>query len=445
MPQPDNLPMIGINPPSGFASTLKPILRIFLAFAYSMLGPCALLSADVLEGQANQRQIIPGGRAAMMGGAYTALSDDASGAYYNPAGLTFSQEDGINLSTTLYRESNLIFKETINEEPFDQQSHTIIPGFIGGTKKAGDFAFGYSFITLDASNVYQQNTFENISTQDNVAKTFSRTHQESSNYVLAGGSWSYKINSNYSIGHSIYNYQRQTKSSTYQIATFNGGGTSSIFDTFETLNTGITHISGIMARSGIFSIGASAKKSYILDNNSSRIVETVLDDPIDDDESTIVQRYDVEHKVMNEMNPTTYRVGLAILIPGAFSLSADYLVHEGVHSLYRELGGADLIQTENYSVGIEMIYGNLTLRGGAFSNNSMHAEPIEGETNQPLYLNYKGTSGGLGWNIANIQGHIGFIQQRGAGKAQVVTNSSDIQDVEAVSTLYLISGKIPLQ
>jgi len=39
--------------------------------------------------EANFRPYVVGGRAAGMGGAFTALADDGSAPYYNPGGLTF--------------------------------------------------------------------------------------------------------------------------------------------------------------------------------------------------------------------------------------------------------------------------------------------------------------------------------------------------------------------
>ena len=49
-----------------------------------LLGASAARADDV-----NFRPYIVGSRAAGMGGAFTALSDDGSGPYYNPGGLAF--------------------------------------------------------------------------------------------------------------------------------------------------------------------------------------------------------------------------------------------------------------------------------------------------------------------------------------------------------------------
>ena len=50
----------------------------------------------------NRSTYLIGGRAAGMGGAFTALANDASAAWYNPAGLTAWNRDSFDLSATAY-------------------------------------------------------------------------------------------------------------------------------------------------------------------------------------------------------------------------------------------------------------------------------------------------------------------------------------------------------
>jgi long-chain fatty acid transport protein len=52
--------------------------------------------------ESNFRRYIVGGRAAGMGGAFTALADDGSGPYYNPGGLAFVQRSMLSLSASVY-------------------------------------------------------------------------------------------------------------------------------------------------------------------------------------------------------------------------------------------------------------------------------------------------------------------------------------------------------
>jgi long-chain fatty acid transport protein len=56
--------------------------------------------------EANFRPYLVGGRAAGMGGAFTALADDGSGPYYNPGGLAFVTSSQLSLSAAVYGRSS---------------------------------------------------------------------------------------------------------------------------------------------------------------------------------------------------------------------------------------------------------------------------------------------------------------------------------------------------
>jgi len=73
----------------------KELILILLSAAVLSAAP---LSAEFF----NQRNIIPGERAALLGGAYTALSEDVTGTYYNPAGIAFIDQFAVSTNANLY-------------------------------------------------------------------------------------------------------------------------------------------------------------------------------------------------------------------------------------------------------------------------------------------------------------------------------------------------------
>lgn len=74
-----------------------PRLVTFCAFALLVVRPSMGLADDV-----NFRPYVVGGRAAGMGGAFTALADDGSGSFYNPGGLAFVRRSQLSLSGSVY-------------------------------------------------------------------------------------------------------------------------------------------------------------------------------------------------------------------------------------------------------------------------------------------------------------------------------------------------------
>jgi long-chain fatty acid transport protein len=407
-------------------------------------------SADALQSLANQRNMLPGGRASMLGGAYTAVSDDSSGSYYNPAGLAFIKENRLELSATGYRTSNLIYHETVGDEPFDERSETIYPSFFGGTAKLSALTLGYSFMTLDARNVYQQNQYDNISSVDGAPSSYSRTYQEASTYIWAGGSAALRLSGNWSVGTSVFYYQRNIEFSTNELILLNGGGILSINDTLKTLNTGLAGSNGIMYRGESISFGASIRTAMSFSNKSTLLVDIVDYDPVngprnaEDDVLPTVTHTRAKHRALNELNPTTYTLGMAWHPASWFLLSTDVMLHEGVKSRYKQHGGHDLHTTFNYSLGMELNAGWASLMAGYLTNSSMYRAPDPELVNQPVHIDYVGYTGGLGWSIGGVHGQLGAMVQSGKGEAQILSGSTDIQNVEGRIATYVLAGKVPL-
>src|SRR5512142_2790208 len=62
-----------------------------------------LLSTGSARGEdANFRPYLVGSRAAGMGGAFTALADDGSGPFYNPAGIAFVTRSQLSIAGSVY-------------------------------------------------------------------------------------------------------------------------------------------------------------------------------------------------------------------------------------------------------------------------------------------------------------------------------------------------------
>ena len=75
----------------------KSILAILLISLHSLAGLFAGMDPDAGTSAASFLRIDPGARPAGMGGAYTALSDDANAVYFNPAGLARSYSSEVTL------------------------------------------------------------------------------------------------------------------------------------------------------------------------------------------------------------------------------------------------------------------------------------------------------------------------------------------------------------
>jgi long-chain fatty acid transport protein len=74
-----------------------------LAWVRSALALTLVCGAEAaVADNSNFKPYALGGRAAGMGGAFTAISDDGSGGYYNPGGLAFASRSSLSLSASVY-------------------------------------------------------------------------------------------------------------------------------------------------------------------------------------------------------------------------------------------------------------------------------------------------------------------------------------------------------
>ncbi|GMU59639.1 MAG: hypothetical protein AMXMBFR34_14020 [Myxococcaceae bacterium] len=114
----------------------------------------ALGAAEVRADFFNQRNFLVGERASVLGGAFTAVADDASALWYNPAGLAVIEKPSLSLSANaygmlLYRRTELLDEASGATADSTLQQITAVPttlGFAIAPRKGLTLGFGV-FIT----------------------------------------------------------------------------------------------------------------------------------------------------------------------------------------------------------------------------------------------------------------------------------------------------------
>ena len=89
--------------------------------------------------ESNFKPYIVGGRAAGMGGAFTALSDDGSGGYHNPGGLAFTRSSSLSFSLNAYGFAGGTVKDALGDgNDFVYRDLQVFPVASAGIKKLGE-------------------------------------------------------------------------------------------------------------------------------------------------------------------------------------------------------------------------------------------------------------------------------------------------------------------
>lgn len=420
----------------------KLLSSVYNATLFSLTGFAPIAFADLGHLHiSHQRNLLPGDRAALLGGAYTALSEDPSGLYYNPSGLAFAEKPEISMNV-LFSEftTSLTYEEAINGFDFEERSKTNFSNISGGMFKKGSFTFAYSFMSLDNRNINQTDKFENISDEPDGFASFNRIHQESNNYNLMGAGVSTKLGKYMSIGVSGFYYKRTIESMDYQLVRRNNENLAIFTTKIKTSNEGILPIFGATFRGQSLSLGVSFRKGINFSDHSEVSVENTAYDHSEavNDIPPETIGLSATTKLFEEPNPETIAVGLAWFPSKMFLISGDVLLHRG-----KEMpnGLSDLKNTINASLGMELKLGFLRLACGVFTNNSLFPEVDGSNPNNITYVDYIGGSAGISITSKALELTLGAVFQEGEGEANIITGSSDIQDVRSDSSMLFISAK----
>ncbi len=407
---------------------------------------------NTYQSMGNQRNILPGGRAALLGGAYEAVADDSTATYYNPAGLAFIKERRLQLSATGYRNATTTYEDAIDGRPFKESSSGFFPNFIGGSEQLGPIRVGYAFLTLDLDNIYQQDRYENLTSSIGSPKSYSRTYQEKSEFTWAGTSVAARLTDHFSIGISAFYYQRTSQTSSNEVMALLDGSMSGLSNAVETLNTGSVGIFGLLWRYGSFSIAAVSKLPTPISNRTIQTYDRLeakpfstsspigTNSPLENSQLTSGQE---SLTTLRELDPKTHSVGVAWAPFTNALLAGSAMLHVPKNDNNNEsLPGTR--RRLNLSIGGELELGPLSVIGGYFTNNSLYEAPIEGMKDQPPVIDFKGTTLGSSLNFGGLTGYLGLLRQTGKGSAQIRSDDTAIQPMSSQSVTYIISGKITL-
>lgn len=167
-------------------------MRFVSTFAVCILalGPTTALAIDN-----NFRPYVLGARAAGMGGAFTALSDDGSGSYYNPGGLAFSTRSSVSLSASVYGIAGGTYEGLFpRNQDFEYSNPQVFPVSTAAVRKLGavnpdtgvsDQTVFFSVFVPDALRIDDRDT---IGTPYNAF-----FYAQESQTVWAGGGYAYRL------------------------------------------------------------------------------------------------------------------------------------------------------------------------------------------------------------------------------------------------------------
>lgn len=148
-----------------------------------------------------------GERGGVLGGAVVARVDDASSAYYNPAGLTLLPKDSFSASGSTYSMNDLKITDSISES-----SLTSIASYVASVWKINNLYFAFSVPTP----IYSATNLQSEINDSSLDLKLSESYSSSFNVIAPGFSIAKEINHDLRMGLSLRYYIFSLKSNVNQ-------------------------------------------------------------------------------------------------------------------------------------------------------------------------------------------------------------------------------------
>jgi len=402
------------------------ILRHRSVLAALLLG---FNAGNLLADELHYNNILIGDRASGLAGAYTAISDDASGLFYNPAGIVFSEDLQLSASANAYHATELVYKDVLNGGDWKRESDNIVPNYFGLTTKLGDGYFGFSYAVTDFEVEDQDSRFTSIPG----VSLFIVNINNNDKVTKLGPSYAISLNDEWDFGVTLYWHERERDLTNNQfIRLGNSFEWSNLY--FETSEEGYEPVFGLMwSPNDSISFGLSMRKTYITSSktrtqftcSSNTTCPPVAGIPADPTVTSSNSKRDL---------PLNVRFGVAYFPTPRLLYTADVSYFEEVRS-----SSFDAEEVINYAFGIEYyLDAEWAIRGGIYTNESNTPEVSSSKLNQSDHVDLTGISLSISRFSKTSSITIGFSAASGDGEAQVITGSSQIQDLEStIETLYL--------
>ncbi len=394
---------------------------------------CGIAIAD----EFHYNNFLIGDRASGMGGAYTAISDDPTGLYYNPAGIVYSTGRNLSASVNSYYNQTKKYENVIAGNGWERHSSSLLPNFFGITQPLGKFQFGFSYAVPDSIFEDQDQTFSNLPSQFAgvmVSKYVINFNNEDTTYNF-GPSLALEINSNLSVGMTLYLHHRRNQTILNQFIALDNGKFQWTNQYIELVERGYKPVLGVMwSPMDKVSIGLAVAKTFLY-SSSINNQKTVFDDTLG---ITFVDMTNPPDTGVKRKYPVEVRAGAAYFVSSNLLISIDGKYYgKGTSPVF-----GDTVKVLNGALGAEYYLNkSWAVRGGIFTDMANSPELNTTKSGQAEKVDLYGASMSISNFTRNTSITLGGNLTSGSGKAQIVSGSTDIQNLKVSGwTLFLSSS-----
>jgi long-chain fatty acid transport protein len=398
-----------------------------------------------------------GERASGLAGAYIALSDDPSGIYHNPAGILFNYENYFSLSANVYSSTSLKFKKAFLGKDYSMNSNKLIPNFFGFTQNYRSSKWGFAIVIPQSEMIDQNDSFSDLTQTAGRVKNYQRRLLNQYEDILVGAAFATELVKDLTIGVSLFGGALVQKTINTQLITFNSDSSSRerymFIEDFLDQTTyyaypklGFQYMPAPNWSLGL--VGAKKWTAYSLRTKRSNATSA---EPSTSSRAGFPSdiQYDLSKDLV--LNKTTTRPN--VLSPLELGLGAAYFPDKTLListdlRLYTddtEFGSFTTQTTYNLSLGAEYYLSDqMALRFGVFTDNANTLPQNPSKVNQTDHLDYLGTAFSCTLLSPGSSFTVGFQYSQANGKAQIIRDVSEQQDLEGRNLTLLFTGSYQL-
>lgn len=415
--------------------------------AFFITGIVLCFMGTALADEYHYTNLLIGDRASGMGGAYVAVSDDATGLYYNPAGVAYTAGRSISASVNAYYNTEKKYKSVIGGNGWVRTSSSLLPNYFGVVQPVGKFKVGISYAVPEALMEDQDQTFHDLPLSSSITpynppgtmiSTYTINFNNESNAYNFGPSIAIGSDK-FAAGLTLYYYQRKTQWILNQIIKTNTGGSEWTNDYYQTEEWGLRPILGFLFTPvDKFSWGIAVSKVLIQgsDTTSQHTYrrENIAIDNVPSD-SNVASLPDGQLSFGEKRKyPTQISLGLAVFPSKSLLMSLDI-------NHYTAVSDMNLKSVDNIALGLEYYLSkNWAMRGGFFTDFANTPNISSTEVNQNEHVDLYGTTLSISHFTRNTSVTLGSGYTYGDGKAQIIGGSYNVQDATSKGWMFFLSS-----
>lgn len=373
---------------------------------------------------------IIGERPAGMAGAYTGVSDDASGLFHNPAGTVYSFGSNLSVSANAFTTSTKKYDNAGLNYSYERRSETLQPNFFGVVQHTPYGTIGFSYAVQDSLLEEQNQTFANPTT---VVTTWTLNYLKEYNVYNIGPSIAWNVSKDLKIGITLYYYYKKYKIVNNSFQNYANGTINWTNSLLREENTGFRPIIGALysPENGKYAAGLTVTQTFLTESNI--YFQAAQKTPSATSQYTTNPYFNIQRFSGETSYPYTAKFGLALFPSNAMLIAGDVSYTSAVTDIW-----GDRQPVINAALGLEYyLSSSYAIRTGIFTDRS-NTKAVS-SSSDPEHIDLYGISVSGSYFVKGSAVTFGLTDSFGSGQ-HWINNAATSSGTMSMNNLMVFLG-----